>query len=732
MRIGLPKLIIRVIAVLLPCLMSVPVAAGTAEVCRSCHEVQFQAWQQSDHFHAMQVASDASVLGDFGNAEVFFHGIKSTFSQKEQHFAVETMGSDGTEVTAPIRYTFGHDPLQQYLVEMEGGRLQALNLAWDTRPVSDGGQRWFHLQPDETIKSSHPFFWTRHFSNWNTRCADCHSTNVTQGYDPIANAYETRFSEANVSCEACHGDGRRHVALANEERLSKEKLGISAVVDVSDWHLQKGSATATLTAGTSPNEINQCGGCHSRRTRISDQTIGDYFDRYELTLLSEGLYFDDGQIRDEVFVIGSFLQSRMYQAGVTCSNCHEPHSGQLRVTGNELCATCHAPTVFDSTNHHGHPIESAGAVCVECHMPARTYMQVDDRRDHRFHVPDPLLSREIGSPDPCLGCHVDKPHRWADQKIRTWHPEYTRRNTWSEPLARARSLDVAAVDALIEEIDRESTAPIIRATLLQQLSEMQTRRSLTIAQRFIADKEPLIRAAAASVMRVVPATQRSSLLLESLSDDTRLVRHVAARSLTASAIRLRDSELGVVDEYRSALSVSSGQVETQLALADLALNIGDASGAESHFIQALRMEPNHPTVLLQYSDFLRSVQRDGDAAGYLKYAIEIFPDNASAHHSYGLWLIRQHKPDEALPYLRRATEYEGTTARYAYVYAVALETLGRLEVALSQIVGARTSWPNDMDLLTTEIRLRQRTGDTASIPKLGEELRMLQSAVRRD
>ncbi|MEM7366312.1 MAG: multiheme c-type cytochrome, partial [Pseudomonadota bacterium] len=641
MRIGPLKIVLKVIVVLLPGLMSVPDAAGTAQVCDSCHEVQFQAWQQSDHFHAMQIASDASVLGDFEHAEVSFHDIESTFSRKERDYVVKTMGSDGTQVTAPIRYTFGHDPLQQYLVEMEGGRLQALNLAWDTRPVSDGGQRWFHLQPDESIKSSHPFFWTRHFSNWNTRCADCHSTNVTQGYDPIANVYTTRFSEANVSCEACHGDSSRHLALASEGLLSKEDTGYSTTSDMGTWRFEEGSVIASRVDSTSKNEINQCGGCHSRRTRISDQTTGDYFDRYELTLLSEGLYFDDGQIQDEVFVLGSFLQSRMYQAGVTCSNCHQPHSGQLRAAGNELCATCHAPTVFDSTDHHGHPVESAGAACVECHMPARTYMQVDDRRDHRFHVPDPLLSQEIGSPDPCLGCHVDKPHEWADQKIRTWHPNYTRRNTWAEPLARARSLDVSAVDALIEEIDRESTAPIIRATLLQQLSEMRTPRSLTIARRFVADNEPLMRAAAASVMRVAPATQRSSLLSDSLSDDSRLVRHVAARSLTASAIRLRDSERGVVGEYRSALTVSLGQVETQLALADLALNVGDASGAESHFRQALLVEPNHPAVLLQYADFLRSVQRDGDAAGYLKHAIEVLPDNASAHHSYGLWLIRQ-------------------------------------------------------------------------------------------
>ena len=711
------------------CWVTTPAMASSSEDCRGCHESQYKQWQSSDHFHAMQVASETSVLGSFDDQRVAFHGIESTFSKdKEGNFNVTTIGNDGTSLSARVSYTFGYTPLQQYLVELEGGHLQALNLAWDTRPLQEGGQRWFHLQPDETITPSHPFFWARHFSNWNTRCADCHSTNLVPGYDASSNEFQTTYTEPNVSCEACHRGADRHLELAKTGQLTSGNTGYLPSTDGIEWRFGKGAAIAAPVGSLSSTEIDTCGGCHSRRSLISDGSTGDYFDRHDLTLLADGLYFADGQIQDEVFVLGSFLQSKMHQAGVTCSNCHEPHSGQLLQVGNDLCATCHAPSVFDGIDHHGHPEGSEGAACVDCHMPARTYMQVDDRRDHRFHVPDPLLSLEVGSPDPCMNCHEDKTHKWADENIRAWHPEYTRRNIWAEPLSRVRSLDASAVDELISEIGRATTAPIIRATLLQQLADWPEPRSVAASQKHMASDDPLIRAAAANVVRVAPSEQRQRILTPLLSDDVRVVRHAAARSLVASPVRLgTGSEMRVVNEYRDALMLSAGQPESQLTLADVAMNLGNVKGAESHFRQALRIEPNHPPALLRYADFLRSVGRDEEAAVHLRHAITVLPDNAAAHHSYGLLLIRQKKLEEAIDHLRQASEYEGAIPRYVYVYAVGLETTGLYSEALEVTREARRQWPNDLDLLTTEIRLRQRMGETEGLQTLMETLRQRSS-----
>jgi cytochrome c553 len=77
---------------------------------------------------------------------------------------------------------FGVYPLQQYLLPLDDGRLQALSIAWDSRPAEEGGQRWYHLYPDEAIAHDDPLHWTGPYQNWNTRCAECHSTDLHKNY----------------------------------------------------------------------------------------------------------------------------------------------------------------------------------------------------------------------------------------------------------------------------------------------------------------------------------------------------------------------------------------------------------------------------------------------------------------------------------------------------------------------------------------------------------------------
>ena len=145
-------------------------------------------------------------------------------------------------------------------------------------------------------------------------------------------------------------------------------------------------------------------------------------DRSMPALLEPGLYHADGQIDGEVFEVGSFMQSRMFAAGVTCTNCHDPHAGGVRASGNGLCAQCHMPQKFDVTEHHHHAPGSSGAQCVACHMPAKTYMGVDLRRDHSFRVPRPDLTETIGVPNACNACHTDRSPAWAASTVAGWYP----------------------------------------------------------------------------------------------------------------------------------------------------------------------------------------------------------------------------------------------------------------------------------------------------------------------
>ena len=345
---------------------------------------------------------------------------------------VRTDGHDGALHEYPIAYTFGVYPLQQYLIAMPRGRLRALGIAWDSRPKDQGGQRWFHLYPDQKLPAGDRLHWTGPDQTWNYQCADCHSTDLKKNYDLAANSYATGWTDVDVSCEACHGPGSRHVAWATsgdkaDPKDRPDRMGLADWLKATDhgrWEMNPETGIARRTEKLSSNELDTCAACHSRRKVIArTPTPGEpYLASYLPVLLEPGFYYADGQIDGEVYEYGSFLQSRMHAAGVTCSDCHDPHSAKLRASGNTLCAQCHSPAKFDVAEHHQHQPGGAGAQCVNCHMPTRTYMVVDVRRDHSLRVPRPDLSVSLGTPNACTQCHAERSAQWAAERVAGWYP----------------------------------------------------------------------------------------------------------------------------------------------------------------------------------------------------------------------------------------------------------------------------------------------------------------------
>ena len=364
--------------------------AGSS-ACVSCHSKEASEWQKSQHHDAMAQATEQSVLGNFNNTKFTYGGIASTFFKRDGKFFVNTDGPDGKLADFEIKYTFGVAPLQQYLVEFPDGRLQALSIAWDARSKKEGGQHWFHLYPNERVTHGDELHWTRPAQNWNFMCADCHSTDVRKNYDSASDKFQTRWAEISVGCEACHGPGSNHVAWAKFESpplkrgargdLNTPEIplnppfpkgevsskGLSARLDERrgiTWSINAATGNAARSKPrASEREIEVCAQCHARRGQIAEgyQAGKPFLDYYRPALLTPPLYHADGQQRGEVYNWGSFLQSKMYANGVTCSDCHNPHSGKLRAEGNAVCATCHLPSKYDTTAHHQHKSGSTGA-----------------------------------------------------------------------------------------------------------------------------------------------------------------------------------------------------------------------------------------------------------------------------------------------------------------------------------------------------------------------------------
>ncbi|MGY4502375.1 putative CXXCH cytochrome family protein [Bradyrhizobium sp. GM24.11] len=380
-----------------------------SQACSGCHQAEANLWKDSQHRHAMDHATIASVRGDFNDVAFEYAGRRSRFFRNDRKFLVETDGPDGKLATFEVRYTFGLDPLQQYLVEFPDGRIQALSIAWDTRPREQGGQRWFHLYADGAITHDDPLHWTKLNQNWNFMCAECHSTGVHKNYDATKNQFATTFSEISVGCEACHGAGSRHVSWARQNTDSRD-LDNGLLVKFDErtgiiWSAQAGTLIPTRSAPAPVlrKEVETCGRCHARRGQLSEDWVPgqSLSDTHRVSLLDRQRFHADGQMRDdeETYNYAPFKQSRMFAKGVTCSDCHDPHSAGLKAPADAVCAQCHAPGKYESASHRQHANVASLPTCASCHMPERRYMVVDRRHDHSFRIPRPRSVRPVGHPE---------------------------------------------------------------------------------------------------------------------------------------------------------------------------------------------------------------------------------------------------------------------------------------------------------------------------------------------
>jgi len=704
--------------------VTVPVAptfVGSA-ACAGCHAAEHAAWQGSQHAHAMQHATAETVRGNFDNATFEYAGIRSLFFRRDGRFFVRTDGPDGRLADFEIRYTFGVEPLQQYLVELPGGRLQALSITWDTRPKSEGGQRWFHQYPKEKVDFRDELHWTRRAQNWNFMCADCHATQVVKGYDAEKDAFATTWSELSAGCESCHGPGSAHLAWAKSKSTDPRK-GLTVALDERRgirWTMDPGKGIAARSAPRdSEREIGVCAQCHARRAQIAEGYYAGrpFLDHYLPALLTPDLYHADGQQREEVFIWGSWLQSKMHGSGVTCSDCHDPHTQKLRVPGNAVCAQCHAPDRFDAPAHHRHPAGSAGAQCADCHMPATTYMVIDPRRDHSMRVPRPDLSVAIGAPNACNGCHRDKDAKWAAAAVRRW---LGRDAGGFQGFAEAFSAGEAGSPrgrSALAAIAGDSTAvPIVRASALSRAAAAGAAEAATIA-RAAADAQPLVRLAAVQAAEALSPPDRVRAVGGLLADPLRSVRIEAARVLAGMQGQLPPQLNGAwskaASEFVAAQKYNADRPEARVALGQFYANQGMFEAAADEFAGARARDPAFVPAYVNAADALRVQGRDPEAARMLELGIEQSPRNAELHYALGLTRVRLKQPERALGEFERAMQLAPDNARYAYVRAVALNSLGRPAEALRALERSLRQWPSDRDMLVALAAIQRDAGQRA-------------------
>lgn len=708
-----------------------------SQSCASCHRPQVEAWQTSQHARAMQHATDETVLGRFDGRQFRYNGVSSTFFRRDGKFFVNTDGPDGRLHDYEIKYTFGVEPLQQYLVEFPGGRMQALSLAWDSRPTEQGGQRWFHLYPRERIDHRDPLHWTRLNQNWNYMCADCHSTNLRRNYDVAEDRYATTWSELNVACEACHGPASNHLAWAGKapgwERMGDGK-GLAVALDERtgvSWNVNSATGNATRSRPlASHREVETCAACHARRAPFTDGLghSGRLLDTHDPSLLSQGLYFPDGQQQDEVYTYGSFLQSRMYAHGVTCSDCHEPHGGKLRAPGNAVCAQCHLPAKYAAPAHTMHAADSKGGQCAACHMPTRSYMVVDPRHDHSMRIPRPDLSERLGTPNACNACHQDRDAKWAAAAIeRAFGSQRKGYQTWAETLHAGRADAPGTSDKLVALAQAAEVPAIARATALAELSNHPGPGMGNAVEAGLRDADPLLRSAALDVLLVAPPQERARLAEPLLDDPLGVVRIKAARALAglpleglSAAQRARRER--AFAEYLASQQANGDRPEAHLNLGLFHLDRGDPAQAESAYRTALKLQPDFVPGYLNLADLYRALGQDQEGETVLREGLQQAPADGDLVHALGLLRVRQQRPAEALPLLRQAAQARADKPRYAYVYAIALKDGGRLGEGRAVLKEALARFSNDRELLFAAADFARAAGDKAAAEQYARRL----------
>lgn len=716
------------------CLMSSLAFAKTSvqpvtesQTCITCHEKEVNAWRTSHHAKAMGSADAKNVLGNFDDAQLSYEGKQVKFRLEAEKYYIEMPNLSGVMKTYQVLYTFGFEPLQQYIFDAGKGKLQFFPFAWDSRPKNTGGQRWYVVHPEQEPHDS--FHWSQMGQNWNQMCADCHSSDFRKNFDLNTRTYSSEYSSINVSCSSCHGNLDEHSRDPIKYPVLTDSPYIGAETPLFKTDSQ--GKLNPISKRRSSDQVIVCAGCHARRNAISDRAEPDFLNRaLETVLLKPEFYHVDGQVADENFVWGSFVQSKMYAAGVTCTNCHDPHGGQLYVQGNQVCTQCHDSKNYDKPTHHMHKAGTDAAKCVNCHMPATLYMGVDSRRDHQFSIPRPHLTRDTGAPNACNNCHTNQDAKWASKALDKWYPQLkdASLNHFAYAFHEADNTLPRGHKKLLTVFTDDTQATIVRASALSRLANYPHPDSMRAIETAVKNTEPQFRLAAIDAAAPYSNAEKWQLLEPLINDNQMNIRARGSRALAAASQmpsipkQAKQTIKNGLEEYRSMQNYQADRGFAHTNLGNLERDLSNFDNAVRHYKTAIAIEPIYLPAYLALARIMEFSNNAAQGINVLNQALTVNPDAAEVYFALGLTRIRQRDKELALAHLGKATELSPDNPHYFFTLGALLQDQGQPEEALKNYEAARELAPKNPRMTYAMLPLLLQLGQTQKALTYAEQL----------
>ena len=620
-------------------------ALSISRKCAECHRQEYDQWAGSDHAWAWRHTNAALDTEAFSGQRIKAHGMELEMTRGARgEFQMRDVATGKVYTVGGV---IGREPLVQYLLRWKDGGLQTPSAAWDVER-----KEWFDVFRDDALqqerggatrKKGEWGHWTGRGMNWESQCAWCHMSGFRKNYDVATDSFKASWEEPGITCIRCHK--------------------VSGTPDAQDGCL----VARTDRQLTDEQHDDNCASCHARREELTpDFKVGDKFDehfRLELPRIP-GVFHPNGLQLEEDYCETSFRLHRMGRTGVTCFDCHDPHSGKVTrpVENDELCLQCHGNNqringVLAPQVGHNKLCGGKAMPCVECHMPRMTYMGRDPRRDHALHWPDPRMSIELGVPNACLNCHKDKDHQWC--------MDYLEKRYKVERLGKYRQRFRAAGHAMqgkgsLKELVEAYAAeeiPAWRATLLGLMAQFPlTPEVQALALGATQDADALVRASAAELLGGDAARK-------ALADKTRSVRHAAGWQLFPNL----PASHPVLNEMKQTATHQADQPTGAMQLAMLANAAGDTATADAQYRRAVTRDPASAVARMDYAVFLARQNRPVDALRQMLDCAREHPQNAEVQYRLALSLIEVGQYQPARRALQKALKIEPQHAAAAQV-----------------------------------------------------------------